>query len=51
MERELKLRIPIEDLEKLRHAPLFAQSEDRLTLAGLGRRENVVRVTGGIAIL
>jgi triphosphatase len=27
MERELKLRIPIEDLEKLRHAPLFAQSK------------------------
>jgi triphosphatase len=27
MERELKLRIPVEDLEKLRHAPLFAQSK------------------------
>jgi triphosphatase len=27
MERELKLRIPIEDLEKLRHAPLLAQSK------------------------
>ncbi|RKT21776.1 inorganic triphosphatase YgiF [Paraburkholderia sp. RAU2J] len=27
MERELKLRIPAEDLEKLRHAPLLAQAE------------------------
>ena len=27
MERELKLRIPIEDFEKLRHAPLLAQSK------------------------
>lgn len=27
MERELKLRIPVEDLEKLRHAPLLAQSK------------------------
>jgi inorganic triphosphatase YgiF len=27
MERELKLRVPIEDLEKLRHAPLLAQSK------------------------
>lgn len=26
MERELKLRIPANDLEKLRHAPLLAQS-------------------------
>ncbi|SHK91431.1 CYTH domain-containing protein [Paraburkholderia terricola] len=26
MERELKLRVRIEDLEKLRHAPLLAQS-------------------------
>jgi inorganic triphosphatase YgiF len=28
MERELKLRVRIEDVEKLRHAPLLAQSKD-----------------------